>query len=68
MTRRPDLLTRAVAASRLGVPQRQVMTWLRRGELAGIIYSRARNGRVTRVAFDPRDIEAFIKNHRMEPK
>ena len=60
---RCDLLNVSAAAARLGVRRRTVMDWVRRGELAAVVYKRGRDGRATIVAFRPEAIAAFIRRH-----
>jgi len=43
-----------------------MMDALRRGDLSGIVYSRGKDGRVTAAAFDPADVDAYIRAHRQE--
>jgi excisionase family DNA binding protein len=56
-TNNQDLLTYREAAKRLGCSDRTIWELVRRGDLPAVKYLR-------NVRIDPRDLEAFIANHK----
>jgi len=54
------------AAIYCGTKRRFLMDAARRGEIPCIVYRRGRDGRATVIAFERRDLDAFVAAHRQE--
>jgi hypothetical protein len=54
------------AALHAGVTRRHLRDAARQGEITHYVFKRGSDGRATVIAFDPRDLDAWIELHRVD--